>query len=100
MTKLCYEVSKMNSFQHLEVLEGGKQKAEKARRAVAQLQQMMEIHEDVTREEAAIAERQRQYKEQLQKNVAIREKLQEILRRYTALVMGGDPHRRGLSSSQ
>lgn len=85
----------MESFQHLEVLDGGNQKAEKARRAVAQLRQMVDTHEEVSKEEAALQDRQRRHREQMQRNSAVRQKLEELRQRFTTIALGQDPQRKG-----
>src|ERR1700722_10288715 len=45
LTRLCHEVCEVSSFQHLERLEGGAEKAGRARSAVSQLKQLLEPHE-------------------------------------------------------
>ena len=63
LTRVCHEVCNFKTFRHLEALEDGEKKAERARHAVEQLRQLVESHDDKQKEENAIAERQRRYVE-------------------------------------
>lgn len=95
LTKLCFEVSSIRSFKHLEQLEGGSQKASHAREAVEQLRQLVEPHKDLKTEEDAIAKRQRDHVELMKTNQAVREKLEDIKSRYMKLVTSTDVKKRG-----
>ncbi len=95
MTKLCHELCSITSFEHLEHLEGGKEKAARASQAVAQLRQLVESHDDARNEENAIAERQRTHAEKMKTNSAVRQRLGEIKNRYMALVTSPNPQQRG-----
>lgn len=95
LTRLCYEVCDISTFKHLEQLDGGAQKAERARKAVDQLKQLIEPHQELQREQDAIAERQRRHAEKLRASRAVREKLQDISSRYMALVTSDSEQRRG-----
>ncbi|HEX4076679.1 MAG TPA: hypothetical protein VHX49_14860 [Candidatus Acidoferrales bacterium] len=95
LTGLCHEVCTLESFTHLEQLEGGVEKAARARSAVAQLKLILEPHEQVKREQDELAERQRRAAEKLQSNSAVREKLEQIKGRYTALVVSPNAQTRG-----
>lgn len=95
LTRLCHEVCSMTSFKHLTQLDGGEQKAERAREAVEQLRQLVRPHDDAKAETDAIVERQRQVAEKLQANQAVREKLQDVNARYMALVTSTDKQGRG-----
>src|SRR6185369_7459721 len=50
LTRLCHEVCGITSFSHLEQLDGGAEKAERARTAVAQLKRLVEPHDRVAQE--------------------------------------------------
>ena len=84
LTKLCYEVCNIKSFKHLEVLEDGKEKAERTRQAVEHLRGLVESHDDKRQEEEAIAERQRQYAEKIRANAAVQQELEKIKKRHHA----------------
>ncbi len=95
LTRLCYEVCNLSSFAHLEQLEGGDQKAKRAKKAIEQLKQLVEPHKKIQEELDEIAERQRQTAEKLKANTAVQEKLEAIKDKYTALVMSPNPQGRG-----
>lgn len=95
LTRLCYEVCNISSFQHLEQLDGGTQKAERARSAVEQLRCLVEPHQEREREEDELIERQRRSAEKLKANAAVRQKLEDIKSRYTALVISRNVQKRG-----
>lgn len=95
LTRLCYNVTEMRSFPHLEQLDGGKQKATKARQAVEQLRQLVEAHTDSEREEHAIIKRQEDYQERIRQSAAVREKLDELKQQFLGIAMGTNPQQRG-----
>lgn len=95
LTRLCHEVCTLESFTHFEQLEGGVEKAARARSAVAQLKRLLEPHEQVKREQDELAERQRKAADKLQTNSAVREKLEQIKGRYMALVVSPNAQTRG-----
>jgi len=53
LTKLCYEVTNLTTFPHLEQLDGGAQKARRAKEAVEQLKKLVEPHQDKVKDEEA-----------------------------------------------
>lgn len=55
--RLFYEVKNMNSFRHLEHLEDGKRKAQRARDAVNALKNIVDKHDQKIKEEKEIAEK-------------------------------------------
>jgi hypothetical protein len=95
LTRLCHEVCDVTTFRHLEQLDGGAQKAERARNAVDQLKRLVESHDQVKKEHDDLAERQRRSAEKLKANAAVRRKLEDIKNRYVALVMSASPQGRG-----
>lgn len=95
LTRLCYEVCNISSFQHLDQLEGGEQKAERARNAVEQLKRFVEPHQERQREEDELTERQRRIAEKLKANAAVRQKLEDIKTRYMSLVISPNVQGRG-----
>jgi hypothetical protein len=86
LRRLCHEVVKMKNFRHLEELEDGKKKAERAKRAVEELAQLVETHDDVSKEEELIEKRRREYAERLKNSTAVLQKLNELSSRYMSLV--------------
>lgn len=95
LTRLCYDVTEMQSFPHLEQLEGGKQKATKARDAVEQLRQLVEAHTETEREDQAIRKRQEEYQERIRQSAAVRHKLEELKQQFMGITMGPNPQQRG-----
>lgn len=95
LTRLCHEVCGITSFRHLEQLDGGAEKAERARSAVAQLKRLVEPHQQVQKEVDDIAERQKRAAEKLRANAAVRKKLEDIKARYMALVISQNVQGRG-----
>ena len=93
--KLFHETSKMTSFHHLEHLEDGKAKIEKARAAVAELKRIIEIHDEATNEANKMKERRQKEAERIRQSSAVRQKLEEIKSRYMNLVSSCTPHQRG-----
>jgi hypothetical protein len=84
--RLCHEVVKMKNFRHLEQLEDGKKKAEKARKAVEQLRELVETHDEVAKESEAIEKRRLEYAERLKNSTAVLQKLNDICSNYMGLV--------------
>ncbi len=95
LTRLCHEVCAFDTFAHLEQLDGGAEKATRARSAVAQLRNLLEPHEQIKKEQDDLAERQRKAAEKLRSNAAVRERLEQIKNRYMALVTSKDRQSRG-----
>lgn len=95
LTKLCHEICSVDTFAHLEQLEGGIEKAARARTAVSQLKSLLEPHEQLKKEQDELAERQKRAAEKLRSNVAVRERLEQIRTRYMALVVSADAQGRG-----
>ncbi|MGP0019243.1 MAG: hypothetical protein ACLPHP_11785 [Candidatus Sulfotelmatobacter sp.] len=86
LTRLCHEVVGMKSFRHLEELEDGESKADKARRAVADLKELVDAHDDSKREEEAIQKRRKEHAEKLKNSSAVLQKLQQVCQSYMNLV--------------
>lgn len=95
LTRLCHEVCTINTFSHLEQLDGGAEKVKRARAAVAQLNKLVEPHDQTQKEHDDIAERQRRAAEKLRSNAAVRQKLEDIKNRYMALVVSDNAQGRG-----
>jgi len=95
LTRLCNEVCEITTFEHLQQLEGGAQKAERARPAVAQLKSLLTPHQEAKKMADDLAERQRRAAEKLRTNAAVRQKLEDIKNRYMALVVSSNVQGRG-----
>jgi len=95
LRRICHEISSITSFRHLEQLDGGVQKAERARIAIAQLRRLVEPHQQAQKEQEDLIERQRRATEKLRANAAMRQRLEEIKNRYMSLVMSRDVQARG-----
>ena len=95
LTKLCYEVCSITTFTHLEQLEDGTQKAQRAKAAIAQLKALVEPHKQIQTERDEFKQRQGRAQEKLRAGAAIRQKLDDIRVRYAALVVSPNPQGRG-----
>jgi len=95
LTRLCNEVCEIDNFQHLLQLEGGAQKAERARTAVEQLKTLVRPHQEARKEADDLADRQKRAAEKLRANAAVRQKLGDIKNRYMALVVSSNVQGRG-----
>jgi hypothetical protein len=97
LTRLCYEVCKITDFSHLSQLEDGLQKEKKARDAVSKLKKFVEPHQKIEDEQDIIRRRQELAAKQLQENVALRQKLEDIKNQYMGLLKSNNPQSRGFS---
>lgn len=95
LTKICFELCKFTNYSHLENIEDGMQKAERARKAVQQLKLLVEPHQDVKKEQDAVKTRQEFAEKRRRENAAIREQLEAIKAKYLALITSNDPQARG-----
>ncbi len=95
LTRVCREVCEMRSFTHLERLDGGEEKAKRAREAVEHLRALVESHEIVQDEQDAAAQRQRRESERLAQSSAVRQKLGEIREHYMSFVVSEQVQERG-----
>jgi hypothetical protein len=95
LTRLCHDVVEMKAFPHLEQLDGGKQKAAKAREAVEQLRQFVESHDDAKREEDDLRQRQKRFQERIRQSAAIRQKLDALKNKFLGIAVGDSPQQRG-----
>lgn len=95
LTRLCYELTSIRTFAHLEQLEGGAEKSARAQAATKQLTDLLTPHEELKRQADTVIERQRQFSEKLKANAAVRQKLREISQRFSQLVSSTDPAGRG-----
>ncbi len=93
--RLFHEVARMDNFRHLSQLDDGKQKAERARQAVAELRRIVESHDAAAQDMENLEERRQRAAERLKNNQAVRQKLDEVKQRYMGLVTSTSPQQRG-----
>jgi hypothetical protein len=93
--RLCYETCNITSFAHLEQLDDGAKKAERARKAIAHLKTLVQPHELAEKEKEECSQRQKKAADKLRTNMAMRQKLGEIRARFAALVRSPDVQGRG-----
>lgn len=96
LRRLIYDVCEFKNFGHLQQLEDGAQKAERAREAVAALKLLVEEHDTAAKEKEEIERKRKEASERLNRSKAVLLKLDDVKRRYTALVLSSDPPARGL----
>lgn len=95
LTRLYREVCTFKKFPHLSQLEGGDEKALRAKTAVEQLAAMLAPHGQIKQEIDEIKERETRMAAKLQANSAVRKKLEDIRNRYMALVVSLKAQSRG-----
>src|SRR5688500_9530281 len=86
LRRLSYAICNITSFRHLEQLDGGAQKADRARDALAHLKGLVEPHQQAKKEQDDLVERQKVSAEKLKANTAVRQRLGDIKAKYTTLV--------------
>lgn len=85
----------MDSFPHLEHIEDGKKKIERAIAAVNELKKITEIHDKVVKSEDNIEERRNREALKLKQNTAVRQKLEEVKKEYCSLLSSSNFQQRG-----
>jgi hypothetical protein len=95
LIRLMAEVSRVEDFAHLSRLEGGKEKAEAARKAVAALRRHTTGHDSLIEERRKIEERRRQVHASLLRKSAVREGLDKLNGEYVSLLSEPNPQQRG-----
>ncbi len=95
LERLCFETCNISSFRHLEQLEDGAKKANRARTAIAHLKSLVESHESAKKENEDLLRRQKKAADKLRANAAMRNKLDELRVRYTSLVTCSEVQARG-----
>jgi hypothetical protein len=93
--RIISEVIKMESFHHLEQLEDGKKKAERARQAVFELRKVVEDQKKRIKDEEEIKKKRLENLEKIRASQAVLKKLDEIKERYFKLVTSKDHQKRG-----
>ena len=95
LLRLMSEVSRVHDFSHLERLEGGREKAQAAQKAVAALRKQMAGHDALLEEQREAEERRRQTHEALLRKTAVRDSLEKLNRDYLALLSEPNAQQRG-----
>lgn len=93
--RLIFEVTRMESFRHLEQLEDGKKKVERARQAVADLKSVVEDQAQKIKEEEEIKKKRMENLERIRSSQAVLNRLDEIKNNYFKLVTSKDYQKRG-----
>ena len=89
------EVCRVDDFSHLEPLEGGKEKAAKARASVNALRKLAQGHDSLADEQKKAEERRRLAHEKLLQKTAVRTSLEALNSEYMPLLTDPDHQRRG-----
>lgn len=95
LLRLMSEVALVRDFSHLQRLEDGEEKVERAKSAIASLSKWVSGHEATFNEQRRIEERRRQTHENLMAKTAVQRKLEELRNDYFALLSSEEPHKRG-----
>lgn len=93
--RILNEITQMKSFRHLEQIEDGKRKAERAKAAVYDLKRVVEEYDAQIKKTEAIRKRRMESLEQVRESRALLTRLDEIKQRYSQLVVSKNHHRRG-----
>ncbi|MGE6402247.1 restriction endonuclease [Bacillus cereus] len=93
--RILYEVTQMTSFRHLEQIEDGKRKAERAKASVYDLKRIIEDHDAQLKKEAVIRKKRIENMEKIKSSQALLTRLDDIKQIYSKLVISKDHHRRG-----
>lgn len=94
-TTICYEVSNIRDFTHLQHLDDAQVKIQKAQAAVAQLKKLVEPHKDKQIEAEQIKARRKIADDIRKRNLSSQQMLEEIKEDYIALLTSNDHQIRG-----
>lgn len=95
LLRLMTEVVKIRDFSHLERLEGGADKARKAKESVKALEAQMKGHAGLIEEQKKYEERRKSAYEKILKERGVKEKLEEIKKEYYSLISSTEYQKRG-----
>jgi hypothetical protein len=85
----------VDDFSHLERLEGGAEKAAKARKAVLALRKLTLAHDSLLDEQRKVEERRRKAHERMLRSSAVRTHLEKLNAEYLQLLTDPDHQKRG-----
>src|SRR5262249_1473473 len=95
LVHLMSEVSRVDDFSHLERLEGGKEKAEAARKAVDAHRKYTAGHDVLIGEQRRAEERRQEAHAALRRKTAVRDGLEKLNKEYLALLTDPNAQQRG-----
>jgi len=95
LLKLITEIVKINDFSHLEKLEGGQEKARKARNAVNALKENAMMFMEQQQKQEELEQKRREEYEKILRNQEMKKKIDEIKNEYFLLISSDDPQGRG-----
>lgn len=96
LRRLIRDVCDFNNFRHLEQLEDGAQKAARAKEAVAALKALVEEHDTTAKDREESIRLRREAAERLNRSKAVLLKLEDVKKRFAALVLSSELQSRGL----
>lgn len=95
LTKLCFETTSIINFSHLEALDGGAQKVQRAKNAVKQLNDLVQPHQEIIKDKENLEARKKEFTEKLKGNKAVREKLSDLNSDFMLIATGTNPQKKG-----
>jgi hypothetical protein len=95
LLKLISEIVKIENFSHLEKLDGGHEKAQKAKNAIQALREISKTFIDQQKQQDELEQKRRQEYEKILKNHALKAKIDEVKNDYYSLISSDDPQGRG-----
>lgn len=95
LLRLMSEVACVRDFSHLERLEDGEIKKDRAKIAVSALREWVDGHEATLLEQQQIEERRQKAHETLMMKTAVQQKLEELREEYYKLMASDQPQKRG-----
>jgi Restriction endonuclease len=93
---LIRDVSQIEDFSHLKKLDDGEKKAREAIIAVESLRRQIQSHDTVIRDREASEQRRKTSLEHLNKVTSISQRLDDLRKRYAALLSSKNPQSRGI----
>ncbi len=95
LIQLCTSVAAMDDFNHLEYLDGGKEKAAHARKSVNALRKYTSGFQMLQYEKEKAEERRNTYAKELNKKTIFRQKTDELKNNFIQLTISNNPQERG-----
>jgi hypothetical protein len=100
LLRLMTEVARIDDFSHLERLEDGREKSERAEHAVVALRKLLEPHEELLAEQRASAARRKVAYEESLKSRAVRKQLDALRTEFIEIIGPQEPQARGYRLEQ
>jgi hypothetical protein len=95
LLRLMTVLTRISDFSHLERLEGGAEKAEKAKTSIAALRKLTASHQELFDEHRIMEESRARAHEDLLRKSLVRQKLEDLTKEYYKLLGAENPHERG-----